>query len=151
MMPPWDMYGCKMGSPYSMTTGNKCVPKTSVDSGSNTNCPTGVKCSNITPLPPVYDCTTAKNSTCGGAINPTPLPPVYDNDVCIDGTMVRDVDSKGRPYCTKTVDGVVKTMPTLALPIKKVSSTDDMKAVQKALNSALKDKLSTPIGTDGKS
>lgn len=148
MMPPWDMYGCKVGSPYSMTTGNKCAPKTSVDSGSGAICPTGVKCSSITPLPPVYDCTTAKNSTCGGAINPTPLPPVYDNDVCIDGT-VKSLDSTGKPYCTKTIDGVVKTMPTLILPIR-VATTTDMKAVQKALNSALKDKLSTSISTDGK-
>lgn len=146
MMPPFDMYGCKMGSPYSMTTGNKCVPKTSVD-GTGVVCPTGVNCTGgVKPV----DCTVAKNSACANRDDSRKETEIdHDNNICIDGT-IKTVDSTtGKPSCTINVGGVIKTMPPLVMPMR-VSSTDDMKIVQKALNSALKDKLSTSISTDGK-
>ena len=130
MMPPYDMYGCKVGSPYSMLTGNKCsgviitpLPPIynndvcakgaifSTATGarcSSLNGTGGVKptptptsppiriegcvganvfstvsgksCSDITPLPPIYDCTIAKNAYCGGTSNTPPIV-IVSNDI----------------------------------------------------------------------
>lgn len=66
MMPPWDMYGCKAGSPYSMTTGNKCVGFTVTSSATGST-----SSSSTTPLPPGYDCTVAKNAQCANISSTT--------------------------------------------------------------------------------
>lgn len=183
MMPPYDINGCKPGSPYSMTTGNKCAGNqltTSVTNNSNPLChyypsgeimvcagapitpvngctsgaifstTTGTKCSDIKPMPPIMDCTIAKNSDCANMMGmlATSVSAKYANDICIDGT-VKNVDSTGRPYCITTIDGAIKSSPTLVLPVQ-ISSTSDMRAVQKALNSALRDKQPVALSTDGK-
>ena len=141
MMPPYDAYGCKAGSPYSMTTGNKCAGATTTSDlatgcskGAIYNTSTGAKCVSITPVPPVYDCTTAKNAYCAGNITPV-------NGVCADGTVKMYDTGTGKPYCT--------TPPTWMPPVK-LSSTSDVAGIQNALNRILGIRLAASLTADGK-
>ncbi len=147
MMPPYDAYGCKAGSPYSMTTGNKCagvtptpLPPIYYDDGCTLgamyNISTGKKCVSITPVPPIYDCSTAKNAYCAGITNPV-------NGVCADGTVKMYNTGTGVAYCTTT------TPPTWIPPVK-ISSTSDVAGIQNALNKSLGIRLSAYLATDGK-
>ncbi len=150
MFYPWDANGCKAGSPYSMTSGNKCsagivpMPPVSIDgckTGSAFSTVTGSKCASVTPLPPVYnnDCangamfSTSTGTKCSGI---TPMPPVSD--------------------CTTAKNascgGTANTPPTWIPPVKisTASSVDDVKALQASLNKALGAKLSVALSVDGK-
>lgn len=140
MVYPYDAYGCKAGSPYSMTTGAKCAGFSTSGGFTSTtdvcglgvmyNTKTGAKCSTPTTMPPVssngcgygamYDTTTgAKCSGNSGVI--TPLPPVYD---C---TMAKNAGCAGT-----------------------ISSTSDVAGIQAALNRILGSKLSATLTVDGK-
>lgn len=158
MFYPWDAYGCKQGSPYSMTTGNKCAGfSTSSGSTSTTDAcepgvmystKTGVKCAGyISPLPPVYDCTVAKNAYCAGMTNTIKTSPV--NNVCADGTVKMYDTSTGKPYCASTT---ANTPPTWIPPAKITigSSISDIMSLQDFLNRALGSKLDVALVKDGK-
>jgi hypothetical protein len=195
MFYPWDAYGCKAGSPYSMTTGNKCAGATISVSDICAKNSTNPACQVITPLPPVYncnnsttdvkcanpiklppiDCTVAKNAECANAgMGSTvgPLPPVKvdcmvaKNADCAKANMSSTAGTPAKPVngvCPTGTDKVYNAdtgelmyckahLPVFTnLPEKIISSTDDMKALQAALNNALAAKLSVKLTVDGKS
>jgi len=153
MMYPWDAYGCKAGSPYSMTTGNKCAGFSTSSGATSTSdvCEPGVMYSTKTgtkcplPLPPVYDCMTAKNAYCAGISNASGLTlPV--NGACADGTVKMYNTSTGAAYCASTT---TNTPPTW-IPPTRISSTSDVVGLQNALNRILGIRLAASLVADGK-
>ncbi len=157
MVYPWDVYGCKAGSPYSMTTGAKCAgfnTSTSVttisgcEPGVMYDTRTGAKCAGyIQPIPQVYDCMTAKNAFCAGVMGSAYTMPV--NDVCVNGSIRRYNTVTGVAYCS---GGTTTTPPTWVPPIRVniYSSASDIMALQTSLNRALVGKLAIALVVDGR-
>ncbi len=128
MMPPYDAYGCKVGSPYSMTTGAKCAGYTTSTSGATSasangctpgamySTTTGAKCT-TTSSSSAYDCTVAKNAYCAGmSSTTTTTPPAWIPPVKITAS----------------------------------SSVSDVMTLQTSLNKVLGTELSTSLVVDGR-